>query len=179
MNELTDLFENRYSCRNYLPDDIKDEDIQKILYDGTLAPSTNNRQPWTFSVVKNIEIKNKISELLKQKGIENNNGAFIKTAQAIYVAPVLICVFNKEVNDESISIIQSIGACIENMLLSATDLGISSLWIRATSCIEKEIETMLNKGNEHLMACITLGYDNKQEHSKIRNKIEDITSWYK
>ena len=104
MNNLTDLFENRYSCRNYLPDDIKDEDIQKILYDGTLAPSTNNRQPWTFSVVKNIEIKNKISELLKQKGIENNNGAFIKTAQAIYEASVLICVFNKEVNDESISI---------------------------------------------------------------------------
>lgn len=179
MIELTDLFKNRYSCRNYLPDDIKDKDIQKILYDGTLAPSTNNRQPWTFSVIKNIEIKNKISELLKQKGIENDNGAFIKTAQAIYEAPVLICVFNKEVNDESISIIQSIGACIENMLLSATDLGISSLWIRATSCIEKEIEIMLDKQNEHLMACISLGYDNKKERIKVRNRVEEITSWHK
>ena len=118
MIELTDLFKNRYSCRNYLPDDIKDEDIQKILYDGTLAPSTK-------------------------------------------------------------SIIQSIGACIENMLLSATDLGISSLWIRATSCIEKEIEIMLDKQNEHLMACISLGYDNKKERIKVRNRVEEITSWHK
>lgn len=178
-NNLFELLQNRYSCRKYLNDDIKDEDIDKILYSGTLAPSTNNRQPWEFCVIKNKDIKNQISKLLEEKGIENKNEAFIKTSIAIYEAPVLLCIFNKEVNDESISIIQSIGACIENIILSAESLGISSLWIRATSIIEKEIEDMLNKSNEHLMACVALGYSNQKKPIKSRIDIKEITKYYK
>ena len=140
MNSFTNLLKERYSCRRYLSKDIPDENIEKILYDATLAPSTNNRQPWTFTVLKNKEIISKISIMLREAGLEKDDPAIVKTAQAIYEAPVLICVFNKEVNDESISIIQSIGACIENMLLSATELKINSLWIRATYCIEKDLE---------------------------------------
>lgn len=178
MNKITDLFIERSSCRSYKEDKVKDIDIEKILYDATLAPSTNNRQPWTFSVVENKEIKDSIAKLLNEKGIEQSNSAFIKTATAIKEAPVLICVFNKIIEDESISIIQSIGACIENMLLSAQDLGLSTLWIRATSCIEKEIESMLGK-EEHLMACVTIGYSNEKKHPKNRKLVKDITTWYK
>ena len=177
--DITKLFNNRFSCRSYSSIDIKDEDIEKILSDAILAPSTNNRQPWTFTVIKNLELKNKIASMLNDKGIDQNNMAFIKTAHAIKEAPVLICVFNKIVDDESISIIQSIGACIENMLLSATELGLSSLWIRATSCIEKEIEQLLDKENEHLMACITIGYANELVHLINRNDIKALTKWYR
>lgn len=176
---ITKLFNDRFSCRNYKPLEVNDEYIEKILSDAILAPSTNNRQPWTFTVIKNLELKNKIASMLNNKGIEQNNMAFIKTAHAIKEAPVLICVFNKIVDDESISIIQSIGACIENMLLSATELGLSSLWIRATSCIEKEIEQLLDKENEHLMACITLGYANELAHGKNRNDAKSLTKWYR
>lgn len=179
MNTITDLFLERSSCRGYKEDKVNEEDIKKILYDATLAPSTNNRQPWTFSVIENKDIKDSIAEQLNQKGLEQENSAFIKTATAIKEAPVLICIFNKIVEDESISIIQSIGACIENMLLSATDLGLSTLWIRATSCIEKEIEHMLGKENEHLMACVTLGYSNEKFHPKNRKLVKEITTWYK
>ncbi len=177
--DITKLFNERFSCRNYNPIEIKDEAIEKILSDAVLAPSTNNRQPWTFAVIKNLEIKNTIANMLNAKGVEQDNKAFIKTANAILEAPVLICVFNKIVDDESISIIQSIGACIENMLLSATELGISSLWIRATSCIEKEIEQMMNKTDEHLMACITLGYSNEIPYKKNRNNAKSLTEWYR
>ena len=166
---ITKLFNLRFSCQSYKQLEVKDEDIEKILNDAVLAPSTNNRQPWTFAVIKNIELKNKIASMLNDKGNEQSNKAFIKTANAIKEAPTLICVFNKI--DESISIIQSIGACIENMLLSATELGLSSLWIRATSCIEKEIEQLLDKEDEHLMACITLGYANELVHEKNRHNV--------
>lgn len=176
---ITKLFNDRFSCRNYKSLEVNDEYIEKILSDAILAPSTNNRQPWTFTVIKNLELKNKIANMLSDKGIDQNNMAFIKTAHAIKEAPVLICVFNKIVDDESISIIQSIGACIENMLLSATELGLSSLWIRATSCIEEEIEQLLDKENEHLMACITLGYANELVHKKNRNDAKSLTKWYR
>lgn len=178
-NDLTDLFKNRFSCRSYKSISVEDKDIEKMLYDGTLAPSTNNRQPWSFVVVKNEEIKNRIASMLNEKGIDEGNHAFVKTANAIYEAPVLLCVFNKIVEDESISIIQSIGACIENILLSATNLGLSTLWIRATSCIEKEIESMLDKENEHLMACITVGYAKDKQYEKNREKVSTITKWYR
>lgn len=178
-NVLTRLFKDRYSCRNYKSTEVPDDMIEQILYDGTLAPSTNNRQPWSFVVIEENEIKNEISDMLYQKGLVSNNEAFIKTAKAIYEAPVLLCVFNKIIDDESISIIQSIGACIQNMLLSATNLGLSTLWIRATSCIEKEIEVMLEKQSEHLMACIAIGYANDKCYKKNRNKVKSITKWVK
>lgn len=177
MNQVN-LFLERSSCRSYKKDKVKEEDIEKILYDATLAPSTNNRQPWTFSVVENKELKDSIAQLLHEKGIEQDNPAFIKTATAITEAPILICVFNKIIEDESLSIVQSIGACIENMLLSATELGLSTLWIRATSCIEKEIEGMLGK-EEHLMACVTVGYSNEKTPPKNRKLVKDITTWHK
>lgn len=178
MNDKNNLFLKRRSCRSYSSQKVADKDIEKVLYDATLAPSTNNRQPWTFTVVKNETIKNEIADKLNKRGIIENNKAFIKTATAIKEAPVLICIFNKIVEDESISIIQSIGACIENMLLSATSLGISTLWIRATSCIEKEIETILDKKDEHLMACVTLGYSNEKTNTKNRIDYKQITRWY-
>ena len=37
----------------------------------------------------------------------------------------------------------------------------------------------LNKENEHLMACITLGYAKNKCYDKNRKKVSELTKWYR
>lgn len=60
---LLDLIENRYSVRKYSDKTISDDDLNKILKAGYLAPSWMNSQPWKFILVKNPKTKKLLSEL--------------------------------------------------------------------------------------------------------------------
>ena len=55
-----DVLIKRRSIRKYNDIDISREDINKIIWAGTLAPSAHNRQPWEVIVLK--DKKSKITE---------------------------------------------------------------------------------------------------------------------
>ena len=60
-----DCFETiigRRSCRNYKPDPVEKEKINKILEAATYAPSPVNKQPWEFIVVNNSDYKQKFRD---------------------------------------------------------------------------------------------------------------------
>jgi nitroreductase len=50
--DLFDAIQGRKSIRRFKPQPVPDEDINKILDAGRLAPSANNTQPWSFVVIK-------------------------------------------------------------------------------------------------------------------------------
>ena len=60
--ELLKLISDRYSCRRYSQEVVKDEDILKILEAGRIAPTAHNNQPQRIYVVKSEEGKEKINE---------------------------------------------------------------------------------------------------------------------
>ena len=60
--DLFTAIKERRSCRDFLPDPINDETIEKILDAASWAPSPLNMQPWQFIVIINQEIKDKIYE---------------------------------------------------------------------------------------------------------------------
>src|SRR4030042_3415381 len=58
-----DLFvamKERRSCRNFLPDQVDETTIEKILEAATWAPSPLNSQPWEFIIITNQDVKEKI-----------------------------------------------------------------------------------------------------------------------
>ena len=52
MNETLNIIKARRSIRSYLPDQIKENELQAILEAGYYAPSARNQQPWHFTVCK-------------------------------------------------------------------------------------------------------------------------------
>ncbi len=58
--DLYTAIKERRSCRNFLPDPIDQNTIEKILEAATWAPSPLNSQPWEFLVITNNEVKEKI-----------------------------------------------------------------------------------------------------------------------
>ena len=43
--ELLKLMSDRYTCRRYSEENIKEEDLNKILEAGRVAPTSHNNQP--------------------------------------------------------------------------------------------------------------------------------------
>lgn len=71
----------------------------------------------------------------------------------------------------------SIGACVENMCLRATELGIGSLWILDTVYVEKEIQEITHDENMELVCSLLLGYPDQKPRKKNRKELKDIMEW--
>lgn len=146
---MLDLIKTRESIRLYKKSTIEQDKFDLILQSAILAPSAKNLQPWRFVVVQQDKVLiNSISSLVKRS-------TFMKTADC------LICVFlDKDSAFDRTKDCQSIGACIENMLLTSTSLGIGSCWIGEILDRQTEVKELLQVDNDRydLMAIISLGY---------------------
>lgn len=185
--ETKKAIEERRSIRNFSKQVIDKEIVEDIVKCGTLAPSAKNRQPWFFLIVSG-EVKNNIADLMisysKSNDVENerkNTGhksSVYATARVIVDAPILILVFKEINNNWIVGDNLSIGACIENMCLRATDLGLGTLWIRDTVFVSKEIAHMVGYDNLELNCALALGYYNVLPKAKPRKKLEYVMKWY-
>lgn len=178
-----EAIEKRRSIRSFNNDDIRKETIEDILNCGRLAPSAKNRQPWYFVIVKNTT-KNKIADMMinYDDTIESKKIGYrssVKpTAKAIKEAPILVLIFKEKNDNWTIGDNLSIGACVENMCLRATELGIGSLWIRDIVYVSKDVAKMLNHENLELNCAISLGISNEFPKSRPRKQLKDIMEWY-
>lgn len=176
---------DRRSIRKYKQKEISKETILNILEAGRLAPSAKNRQPWHFVVLQGIKKDNtadlmeKYAELAEKEEYETQNckSSVRATAKVIKQAFVLILIF-KDIDDNwTIGDNLSIGACVENMLLYATDIGLGSLWIRDTYCISKEMSELYSKDKE-LSCAIALGYPEENPPMRSRKDLNKIVDWF-
>lgn len=189
---------DRRSTRKFLAEPISREDITDIIQSGMKAPSSKNRQPWKYIVIQG----NAKEEMLKvfRRGIdrEENESALLPqskqhiaaakhTIDIMAEAPVIIFVINtlgKSILEKltpedhiyEICNIQSISASIQNMLLTATEKGIGSLWICDIYFAYTELCKWLNSDGQ-LIAAIAFGYPNEFPGERPRKKIEDILEW--
>lgn len=69
-----DFMNKRRSVRFFSRRDIPLEVINNLLKTASTAPSGANKQPWTFCVIKNDELKAKIRELAENEERINYNG---------------------------------------------------------------------------------------------------------
>ena len=72
--------------------------------------------------------------------------------------------------------IQSISASIQNMLLSATEKGIGSLWICDIYFAYSELCEWLNSEGQ-LVAAIAFGYPDESPRERPRKSLNDVVVW--
>lgn len=70
----------------------------------------------------------------------------------------------------------SIGASIENMLLTATEIGLGTLWIANTCYAYKELTEYLET-TQQLVGAIALGYADEKPIQRPRKQLEDIVEY--
>ena len=139
-----------------------------------LAPSAKNRQPWKFHISRGGE-KDKIAKMMRNwhENNKNNGTSLLGTSIAIEQAPILILIFRDSESPWERSDTLSIGGAIENMLLTATSLGLGSLWIADTWYIKDEISAMVNT-NLELFSAVTIGYPDESPAQRPRKSLDDL-----
>jgi len=186
MNTIEAISQRR-SIRRFKNEPVSDEIITKILNSAIQAPSGKNRQPWRFVVVKEdnraemIRIMRESIAKIKEQG--ENTGSSEWTTNSMEKAPVTIFVFNPYAENgedfghkSSVVDVQSTGAAIQNMLLSAQELGIGSLWICDVFYAYKELCEWLGETHE-MIAAVSLGYADESPDARPRKPVEEVTVW--
>ncbi len=188
---------NRHSIRKYKSDDVPRYMIEEILQSGILAPSSKNRQPWKFIVVAGAAKKDMLAAM--GKGLEREKEQPLLPESSQYLsgaeytlkimeqAPVIIFIMNPfgmgihaslqpEERIYEICNAQSIGAAIENMTLTAADLGLGSLWICDTYFAYEELCEWLKTDGE-LFAALAIGYADESPPARPRKSMDDVVEW--
>lgn len=203
--ELKDVIEKRASIRTFTDEPVAVSDIKEIIRRAGLAPSINNSQPWKFTAITNEEKIEKMGKIVQKKVLEYFPHENIKEkmmAQAKVLrfssffmdAPVLIAVEmspyqtvieellkGRELNFEDVNRlrnypnIQSIGAAVENLILSAFDLGYGACWLSGLLIARNELEELLSiKPPNTLAACVAIGKPRELIAQRDKKPFEEI-----
>ncbi len=127
-NEVIKNILNRHSCKKYKSDAVPDEMIETIVNAGLNAPSGKNNQAPIILAVSNKELRDRLSKL--NASILNAN------IDPFYNAPVVLVVL---ADKNCFTYLYDGSLVMENMLLTASSLGLGSCWIhRAKEMFEAE-----------------------------------------
>lgn len=153
--------------KTYLDKDVKHKDIAKILDAAHFAPSSGNTQNWRFIIVKSQEIKEKIARACLDQ-------LWMQEASVV----IVVCSDNSNLK----SLYQkkwkkysreNCAAAVQNMILQATSLGLSSCWIRSFN--ELRLKNILKiPDNVSVESVVTVGYSNERP-KETRHKLEELT----
>lgn len=120
------IIKTRRSIRAFLSDTIPEDDLDQLIEALRWAPSAGNRQPWHFFLIHN--------ELLKQKLVQAAFGQnFIAQAPVVFV----VCAIPEQSavrygsRGKNLYTYQDTAAAVQNLLLTATDLGYGACWVGA------------------------------------------------
>ena len=166
---VLDTVKARGSVRSYKDKPITKQALRDILEAARMAQSADNRQPWEFIVVTDAATRKKLVHAA-------GNQSFVGEAAA-----VLVCLAKPE---ESSSVgpfegfLIDLAIAIENMVLTAWDLGIGSCWIGAYD--EDKVKDLLSIPTSlRVVSLLTLGYADKRPGPKRRKDLDEIVHYEK
>lgn len=200
--EFKEVLSKRVSIRSFKKEEVPSDVLRELVIRASLAPSINNSQPWKFIAIKNENLlKNmaetvhkKIREMFPTETEENVVNAVDKFSTFFGNAPALIVVLNKpyeaivdsilentEYSHEEINRlrnypnVQTIGAAIEHIILSAFDLGYGSCWLTGLLIARDELQKILKIEEPYsIAACVAIGKSSVSIPPKEKKSLEEI-----
>ncbi len=167
----------RHSTRRFSGRDVPEELLNAVLEAANCAPSAHNRQPWRFLVVRGPK-KEELARLCASRAADFSRPASVLlrlAARSITSAPVVVGVANTgdlirhgrslfQLNEEQTGDffrtmeIQSSAAAVENLLIAATALGLSTVWLGILYLLKDEALQILGEPRGEFMAVIPVGW---------------------
>ncbi len=167
MNPDLDFIFKRRSVRKFVDKKIPDALIHDLLEAAMAAPSAVARDPWHFLVIKNKDTLQKIADRLP-------HGQMIRQAGAAFI----VCGDIKKAHDQQESyMLQDLSAAAQNILLSATALGLGSCWLGVHPRKERiaDLAELFDLPDNIIPMCgIALGWPDIQPKARTRFKDEKV-----
>ena len=176
--DFLELVSSRQSVRAFDPErSVEKDKIERIIETARLAPSACNAQPWSFVLVDDPELKNKVADATSSRVLGMNH--FTKQA------PVHLLLVEEKVNISS-----GIGGWIKKKDYAQMDLGIVATHIVLAAqaeglgtCIvgwfdEDKVKDLLHiPASKRVWLDIVIGYGTQPLRKKNRKTIDKILSY--
>ncbi len=145
--ELMEAVTGRRSVRRYTEQAVSRELLEELMEAACWAPSADNAQPWYFVVLTqqedidrmrqtmervSEEIRPHLEELFpRHPRVVNETTAFLRRLGG---APVYVLAFlQKDYGPVRDSMVESVAAAIQNLLLAAHEKGLGTCWVNAAT----------------------------------------------
>jgi nitroreductase len=154
--EAWDAIRARRNVRQYRPEPVPEDDLNRIAEAGWRAPSAKNRQPWDFVIVTDPAQLRELSTVWRGAG-------------HIAAAPAAIALGVPEPPDERrlVTDTYDIGQATMAMMIAATDLGIGTG--HSSVGDQDKARTILGVPDDHLVAFLLgVGYPADRPLTPIR-----------
>lgn len=160
----------RRSCRSFKAKPVEEEKVDKILRAAMQAPSGRKELAWEFYVISNQEMRTKLANLAPQfSNVETAGLAIIPISNRQR--------YKKHWDYEQ----QDLAAATQNILLTATEEGLCSLWQGVTprEDLIAAVSEVLGL-DKHMVpfAIISVGYGSKDDINHFIDRYqEDRLHW--
>ena len=183
--ELQRVLKKRHSIRSFQKRNVPKTVLIDLVKDAIQAPSSQNDQPWEFTVLRSKKIRDKIASMMAKdliaykKDFDSLEPKVRKEGLEFYKnlgdCPNIIFVFTEKLKSRyrMESNIMGISAAVENLMLSSVNKGLGTCWIGGMRGFQhqKEIKKLIGVGsNKSLIASILIGYPKKDYKPLVRSK---------
>lgn len=204
-DEFLKIVRSRRSIRNFKPDLVSDEDIQKILEAARWAMSGANGQPWEYVVVKDADLRKKIVDIYEESRqrshtIESTRIHELRHPAASHPpaelirfknAPVIIVVCG-DPRTVMASVLtasflggaevfhKNLANTTQMIHLAASVLGLGAEWVSISRPFDERIKAVLGIPDLfRIDAIVPIGYAPYKPKGANRRSLEEILHWNK
>lgn len=187
MVSVFDVIKNRRSIGVVSEKEITDAQIEQLLEAAIWAPTHKHTEPWQFRVVKGdarIKLGEAMAEIIAKKtsGMSDAEAKrkIEKVRKGPLRAPVMIVVACRPTGIvPEIEEIVACGCALQNILLTAVDLGLAAMVRTGEIAFEKELNYHLQLAdNDKIIGFVYLGYAKRDFNVKgVRTPVDDKTVW--
>jgi len=173
--KFIELAQRRQSVRHYNGQPVEREKLELCLEAARLSPSASNSQPWTFIVVDDKEIKDKVAHETYSRLVSFNK--FVLQAGAVVVMVIekssLITQVGSIIKNKEYPLID-IGMAAEHFCLQAAELGLGTCMLGWFN--EAPIKTILRiPGSKTIGLLIAVGYPKEDRiKAKVRKPLDQM-----
>jgi nitroreductase len=161
-NAIENAIRDRRSVRRFESAPVDARDLQALLEGARWAPSGLNNQPWRFITITDRTVMDRLASLTKYRAIVRSCAACV----AVFFH--LPSGYNRDKD------LMSIGAAIQNILLTAHSRGLGAVWLGEILNKKNDASAILETDADHeLMALIALGHP-AESPASTRASIESL-----
>lgn len=174
----------RQSIAEVRPNPIPKEIVEKLLSSAVQAPNHYKVRPWRFVVLSGdglVRLGKTIAESFSAKFPQAPAEAIEKESKKPLRAPLVIAVGVDKPTEPKVLEIENIcaaAAAVENLLLTAHDLGLGAKWRTGDDARDPMVKDFLGfSPDQHIIAFIYIGFPMMDMEPPIRPGYEDRTTW--
>ena len=168
--DLWTVIEGRYSARHFVPAEVSESTVQRILEAAIRAPSAGNRQPWHFIVVRNAEVKRALA-----------TAAYGQDFVAAGPVVIVVCADPERSatrygdRGRELYCLQDTAAATEHILLAATALGLGGCWVGAFD-EQAAARALALPGHLRPVAMVPIGQPARSTRRTPRRALSEVVS---